>query len=155
MLSNKLNITYYFYFHRCCNLCWRLKLPIPVVQYATVLESLQEGSFFASRTEFDFGTTQPNNFSGLKKCVLILHAIIDRRTIDSLRKSMTWKSGRSKNEITGPGRRKEQFSCSKLKLQFLIDSEVESSYTQSELLGWLRIKKTRVYVLSTRLTFYW
>ena len=33
-----------------------------MVQYATVLESLQEGSFFVSRTEFDFGTTQPNDF---------------------------------------------------------------------------------------------
>ena len=60
-----------------------------MVQYATVLESLQEGSFFVNRTEFDFGTTHPNDFSGLKKCVLILYSIIDRRTIDSLTKSMT------------------------------------------------------------------
>ena len=69
LLSNKLNITCYFYFHRCCNLCWRLKLPIPVVQYATVLESLQESSFFVNRTEFDFGTTHPNDFQWLKKNV--------------------------------------------------------------------------------------
>ena len=153
MLSNKLNITCYFYFHRCCNLCWRLKLPIPVVQYATVLESLQEGSFFVNRTEFDFGTTHPNDFQWFKKSVLILYSIIDRRMIDSLTKSMKWKSGRSKNEITG--RRKEQLSCSKLKLQFLNDSVVERSCSQSELLGWLRMKKTRAYVLSTKLKFYW
>ena len=62
---------------------------------------------------------------------------------------MTCKCGCSKVEITGPARRKEQLSCSKLKLQFLNDSEAESSCTQSELLGWLRIKKTGAYALST------
>ena len=41
--------------------------PIPVVQYVTVLESLQEGSFFVNRTEFDFGTTHPNDFQWFKK----------------------------------------------------------------------------------------
>ena len=85
----------------------------------------------------------------------MLYAIIDRRTIISLTKSMTWKRGCSKVEIKGPGRRKEQLSCSELKLQFLTDSEVERSCSQSELLGWLMIKKTRAYALSTKLTFYW
>ena len=94
-------------------------------------------------------------FSGWKKGVCILYAIIDRRTIISLTKSITWKCGCSKVQITGPGRRKEQLSCSKLKLQFLTDSEAECSCTQSQLLGWLRIKRRRVYALSTKFTFYW